>query len=372
MYNKKMGFFTKILKSKSKSVIGIDIGSSVLKIVQAKKVKGGAVLETYGALKLGSYAKKELGRSVNLTKDASVKALSVLRDAINSDASIAGFSIPFRSSFIYLIDVPAVSDQKLAQIIPFEVRKYISIPIEEISLDWSVVSDVIVDDQNASTGYGDTESETPNKRKVLFVATHNKEIKKYKEIAKESKVNTKFFESETSSTWRSLTSANRAPVLIVDIGANSTKFYVMEHGVILRSLTIKQGGETITEIIAYEKNVSFEKAEQMKMELGLGIEPEETTKAIKNVLIEIFTEANYVISNFETKYKKTISNTIFTGGGSTMKGLVSMSREYIHTQTELADPFSSLKHPIAMSSSLRESGAEFTVAIGIALRLLEY
>ena len=146
----------------------------------------------------------------------------------------------------------------------------------------------------------------------------------------------------------------------------------MEHGVILRSLTIRQGGETLTQIISHEKDINFEKAEQVKIEFGLGIKSESTLKAMKNVLIEIFTEANHIISDFESKYKKTISNAIFTGGGSTMKGLISMSREYIQTPTELADPFSSLKHPTAMSAILRDSGAEFTVAIGVALRLLEY
>ncbi len=367
-----MDFFSKIFKSKSGSVIGIDIGSSVLKIVQIKKNKGSAVLETYGALKLGLYANKELGRSVVLKEEDSIKALVTLREAIESNATIAGFSIPFRSSFINLIDVPAVSDQKLAQIIPFEVRKYVSIPMEEISLDWSVIPDILVENENSFDDSSETENIQPKKRKVLFVATHNKEIKKYKKIAKGLEVETKFFESETTSTWRSITTTNRTPILIIDIGANSTKFYVMEHGVILRSLTIRQGGETLTEIISHEKDIKFEKAEQVKIEFGLDIKSESTLKAMKNVLVEIFTEANHIISDFESKYKKTISNAIFTGGGSTMKGLVSMSKEYIQKPTELADPFSSLKYPTSMDATLRDSGAEFTVAIGVALRLLEH
>ncbi len=252
-----MDFFSKIFKSKSGSVIGIDIGSSVLKIVQIKKNKGSAVLETYGALKLGLYANKELGRSVVLKEEDSIKALVTLREAIESNATIAGFSIPFRSSFINLIDVPAVSDQKLAQIIPFEVRKYVSIPMEEISLDWSVIPDILVENENSFDDSSETENIQPKKRKVLFVATHNKEIKKYKKIAKGLEVETKFFESETTSTWRSITTTNRTPILIIDIGANSTKFYVMEHGVILRSLTIRQGGETLTQIISHEKDINF-------------------------------------------------------------------------------------------------------------------
>ena len=210
---------------------------------------------------------EELGRSVKTTeRPSSLKALHIFQDATST-----AFFIPFRSSFIHLIDVPAVSDQKLAQIIPFEVRKYISIPIEEISLDWSVVPDILIENENSFDDSSEIGNIQPKKRKVLFVATHNKEIKKYKKIAKGLRVETKFFESETTSTWRSITTTNRTPILIIDIGANSTKFYVMEHGVILRSLTIRQGGETLTQIISHEKDINFEKAEQVKIEFGLGI-----------------------------------------------------------------------------------------------------
>ena len=93
---------------------------------------------------------------------------------------------------------------------------------------------------------------------------------------------------------------------------------------------------------------------------------------MKNVLIEIFTEANHIISDFESKYKKTISNAIFTGGGSTMKGL-DFYVQGIYTNTNrISRSFFLIETPTAMSAILRDSGAEFTVAIGVALRLLEY
>src|SRR3989338_11189937 len=65
-----MSFFTNLFgsKKKDKTVIGVDIGSSAIKIVQLSKKKGRAVLDTYGAISLGSYAGEEIGKATNLSQ----------------------------------------------------------------------------------------------------------------------------------------------------------------------------------------------------------------------------------------------------------------------------------------------------------------
>ena len=59
----------------SDSVVGIDIGSSAIKVVEIKKRGGKAVLETYGAMALGSYADVDVGRVTNLPIEKTVEAL---------------------------------------------------------------------------------------------------------------------------------------------------------------------------------------------------------------------------------------------------------------------------------------------------------
>ena len=63
----------------SKSVVGVDIGSSAIKIVQIKKEKGKAVLENYGELALGPSAGLEIGRATNLPQE---KILAALKDLL--------------------------------------------------------------------------------------------------------------------------------------------------------------------------------------------------------------------------------------------------------------------------------------------------
>jgi len=59
-------FFKPFSKKSKNSVLGIDVGSASIKVVQLRKNKGRAVLETYGEISLGPYAGTQIGRSTKL------------------------------------------------------------------------------------------------------------------------------------------------------------------------------------------------------------------------------------------------------------------------------------------------------------------
>ena len=76
------GSLGSIFGKKAQSVLGIDIGSSAIKIVEIKKRRGRAVLKTYGELALGPYAATEVGRATALPPEKLVAALKdILREA---------------------------------------------------------------------------------------------------------------------------------------------------------------------------------------------------------------------------------------------------------------------------------------------------
>ena len=97
-----------ISRSKGGSVVGIDLGSSAIKVVQLRKEKGVAILETYGELALGPYGDVEIGRAVKLGNDKLSEALTDLLREASVGSTNAGFSIPFASSLLILIEMPAV------------------------------------------------------------------------------------------------------------------------------------------------------------------------------------------------------------------------------------------------------------------------
>jgi type IV pilus assembly protein PilM len=122
-------FLKNILSGLSKnkggdSAVGVDIGSSSIKVVEIKRKGGKAVLETYGAIALGPYADVDAGRVTNLPIEKTILALKeVLKQSGVENNSLA-FSIPIQSSLIFTIDLPAnVPTEQIAKIVPTEARK---------------------------------------------------------------------------------------------------------------------------------------------------------------------------------------------------------------------------------------------------------
>src|SRR3990167_9376293 len=128
------------LKTKSSSVLGVDIGSSSLKVVQLKKQGGKAVLETYGELALGPYAGLEIGQATNLTADKITETLKDLLREAKVTTNNCGVSIPFARSLLTLVELPRRENKEEQKtVIELEARKYIPVPISEVQLDWFIV-----------------------------------------------------------------------------------------------------------------------------------------------------------------------------------------------------------------------------------------
>src|SRR3989338_6374659 len=114
-----MSFLSSFFR-KDKSVLGIDIGSSAIKIVQIKKKRGRAVLETYGELALGPYAGIEIGRSTSLTPEKIGEALGdILREAKANTLS-AGMALPLSSSLISFVTLPPIKEKQMADVVAIE------------------------------------------------------------------------------------------------------------------------------------------------------------------------------------------------------------------------------------------------------------
>ena len=124
----------------SDNAVGIDIGTSAIKVVEIKKRGGKAVLETYGAISLGPYANLDVGRVTNLPSDKVVEALKEVLKQSGVNTTSAAFSIPVQSSLIFVIELPPqVKESEIPSIVPTEARKYIPVPITEVALDYFIL-----------------------------------------------------------------------------------------------------------------------------------------------------------------------------------------------------------------------------------------
>jgi len=352
------------------SVVGIDIGSSFLKIVQLKKKKGRAILETYGELALGPYADLSIGQATSLSAPKIGVALKDLFRESNVTAQESALSIPLGSSLLSLMEMPAIDNKQLAKMIPIEARKYIPVPISEVTLDWWIVPKHGVDAQEE----GSAADQARKKRiDVLVVAIHNETVEKYRSIIQEAGLKNSFLELEVFSTARATFGNNTAPVMIFDLGAGTTKLAIVEYGIIRNQHIINRGSQDITIAISKALGVSVEKAEKLKREIGLSGtgDDDKVSQAASLTLEHIFSETNRVLLNYQRKYNKTIKSIVLTGGGVLLKGMRERAGKSLETEVLFADPFSKVDAPAFLEPILKDAGPEFAVAIGLALRKLQ-
>lgn len=366
-----MSFFTKIFggpKGK-KSVIGVDIGSSSLKVVQLRREGGTAVLETYGELSLGPYAGFEVGQATNLSAAVITETLNDLLREANVTTKDAGVSIPFSRSLLTLVELPKRDNpDEQKTVIELEARKYIPVPVSEVQLDWFVIPEV-APEGSAPSG----EEIRPNQKvQVLLVAVHNDELSLLESVVTGAELAASFYEIEIFSTIRSVVDEPVKPMMVLDIGASATKVYVVEHGVVALSHNIPQGGQDVTRTIATANGLTVKNAEALKKEHGFADgKGAYDHRAIELVFSHIFEEAKRVFTQYESVHKKPISALVLTGGGGVTRELADFAKSFFSVPVSIADPFGKVQAPAFMRPVLEEIGPEFAVAVGLALRKLE-
>lgn len=371
-----MGFssiLSSLFAKKNQSVLGIDIGSSAIKIVQIRKKHGRAVLETYGELSLGPYAGVEVGRSTSLPNEKIIEALKDIMRESKTTTTEAGIALPLASSLITFITIPPVPEKQLSEVIAIEARKYIPVPMNEVMLDYSLVPRE--DNFSSDDAQDETSKPNPDNRQVqdvLVVAIHNEYLNNYQAITSAVMVKPSFYEIEIFSSVRAVVDQGIQAVMIIDMGARATKLYIIERGVLRASHIINKGSQDITIAISKSLSVSVNEAESMKRTHGLkgGPEYKELTEIITVNLDYIFYESNAALLNYQKKYMKNISKVILTGGGVLLKGFTELAKISFQTEVVYANPFSKMETPAFLAQQFLEAGPEFAVAIGCALRRL--
>lgn len=370
----KLNLFGGLLKKKENSVLGIDIGSSSIKVVQISKKGSQAVLDTYGELSLGPYGEVSVGRSVRLSPEKIAEALTALitEEEVGIKAKVAGLAVPFESSLMTTFTVPDIASKELESVIPLEARKFIPVPMSEVTIDWSIIpsyketEEIEIDDKNKPKPKIEKEIE------VLLVAIHNDILNAYQKIALATKLDVRFFEIEIFSTLRAIAENESEPVMIIDMGATNTKVYILERGVVRASHTINFGAQDITQAVATSLNIPFDQAEVLKRDIGLGSTTNGTDIAqIAEVpLGRIFAQANRVLFNFVKRYNRPLKKVLLVGGGSAIKDIDAYATNTLKTETVMANPFNKLETPAFIDEVLAKTGPEFVVAVGLALRAL--
>jgi type IV pilus assembly protein PilM len=363
---KKLG---QLISGEKGSVIGVDIGTSAIKIVQLGRHENKIVLENYGELALGPYAGVGVGQAAVLSKQKIKEALvDIFREA-NIEGTSAAFSIPMGATMLSLIELPKVDRKQLNAIIPMEARKYIPIPVSEVTLDWYILPPQ--EDTTVGGKVDEKEGEKkPEKVDVLLAAIHNETMNKYNELTSDLNLVNRDFEIDIFSAIRSATSNDSEAVLIMDMGAGTTKLAVSDFGILRMQHIINMGSQDVTIAISKVLQIDVDEAENIKRERGLLSEDERAIEAMKIPLEHIVSEVNKVIANYRKKHARPITKIVLTGGGVMLGGLVDYAKKSFSVPVEVGDPFSRIETPAFLQETLKRAGPEFAVALGLAIKVL--
>ena len=154
-------------KKKSAYRVGIDIGTSSIKVVELVRQGSAAALNNYAQFYTrGEYMSTKPG-SFNILDSQIAESLKQTFQAANFNSRVVTVALPVFSSFSTLITLPAMSPEELEDAVRYEARKYIPVPISEVQFDWTQVAHL----------------STANSLKVLTVAVPNEIVEKYNRIA---------------------------------------------------------------------------------------------------------------------------------------------------------------------------------------------
>lgn len=337
--------------------LGVDIGSSAIKVVQIKNVKGVPTLETYGELQLGPYEGVDIGRSTRLVPSKLVEALvDIMREA-SATAQQVAFAFPYNASFTNVVVVPTLDTEKIPAMLPVEARKYIPISLSKVALDWIPLG--------TSTESGST--------KVLLSAIYTQAIQKYEEVMRGAALEVIASEIEIFSSLRSIVSPTDEVVAILDFGASSTRLYIVEKGVVRKTHSVLLSGSDITTTIAQALSIEFTRAEEIKRAQGLeGVgETPELQKALTQALDRGLRELHTVMVRYEQEQGVHIEKVILSGGGSLLKGINVYAQDMFARPVTSAIPFDKVAYPAFLEDTLKEAGPSFAVAVGVALRAFQ-
>lgn len=355
------------------SVIGVDIGASAIKIVQLKREGGKAIIETYGSISTAPFAEGVVGQVIATSEESLVKALEDLFKEANITTRNSAVSIPASSSLVFLVELPgAISEKEVPSVIYNEARRYIPVPITEVAIDWWLVPKRPFDDLTDDSMKPTEQEVKDEKTKVLVAAIHNEALDKYKGLVTDAKLDTDFFEIEIFSSVRSTLGQDLGTNMLLDLGASKTKVSIVDRGVIQDFHIVNRGSHDITQALVTALGVSFQDAEKMKKEYGLEENPRypKAKAVIETSLDYILFEAANVVLNYEKKYNKSIGRVVMCGGGVLLKGITEKAKEKFSTEIVMGNPFEKIEAPAFLEKVLAESGPEFAVAAGLALRKL--
>ncbi len=348
------------MKLFSKNFIGVDIGTSSIKVIELEKGKG-KTLSNYGVL--GSdyfggqaFQTREKG-TLSISESNIAEALSTILKEAGIKSKEAFFAIPDFATFFTTFNLPAMSEAEIPEAIKYEAPRRIPLPLSEVTLDWQVIK-------------GGPSKEGRSPLRILLVTVPNEVISQYQQIAASVGLKIVALEAEVFALVRALIQYQDKSntICLVDIGERSTTINIVAQGILKLSYSFDISGENFTKVLSQNLEIKEREAETIKRAYGLTNKKLEIRQIIMPQAEAILGKIKNIFDEVYLEDKEKVGKVILTGGGATLAGFVDYLSKELDLPVELANPFINIAYPPTLEGALKKLGPGFTVAVGMALR----
>lgn len=344
--------------SPKRQLLGLDIGSSGIKLIQLKESKGRYFLQKFAVKPLEP---EVIVDGTVMDEGRVVSAIQELMEETNIKLKNVAISISGHAVIIKKISLPPMPDEELEEQVKLAAEQYIPFDINEVNIDFHVV------DSNGAAG--GVESEMA----VILVAAKKDKINDLTELVRGAGLVPAVLDVDAFAI-ENMHAINYSAVqddttTLVNIGASVMNVNIVKGGTSLFTRDIPLGGNRYTEAVQREMGLSYEEAEEAKKG------ERETRDALASVLDSVNAEVASEIARTIDYFKSTssaveVDRILLCGGGAKVKGLVQQLRDRMHVAVELANPFNEID--TTMSDIDPEVLAELAplagVGVGLALR----
>ncbi|RME61418.1 type IV pilus assembly protein PilM [Candidatus Parcubacteria bacterium] len=344
------------------SYLGVDIGTTSIKVVEVKHGKSRPRLVNYAYLDASSYLARTNGAlhasTLKLFEEEVVELLARVIKELRPSTHEALASLPIFSAFTTVLNFPQMSVSDLNKAIVFQARQYVPMPLKEVALDWMKVGE-----------YEDEKGFL--QQQILLISVPKEQIQKYRNIFQAVGLRLQTLEIESLSAVRSLTGMDPTPTLVVDIGSRSTNIFFCEGGQLKFNRQSDYGGASLTKAIVDGLHINVKRAEELKREKGIaasGAEGELSTIMLPH-LDAIISEVKQAHYAYTTQFPaaQQIERLILTGGGANLRGIEQYFGREFTIPIVKAAPLSQFEYPPAMEPLVGELNPLLSVALGLTL-----
>ncbi len=346
-----------MLFTRSKGLVGLDLGSSAVKLVELRERKGEYHLERLGVEPLSPEA---IVDGSIMDSSLVVDAIHKLNDETRVKATSYATSLSGHSVIIKKIQVPAMNPEELGESIQWEAEQYIPFDINDVRLDYVVLPD---------GGERDT-------MEVLLVAVKRDKVNDYISVISQTGKSPVLVDVDAFAIQNCYeVNYDVDPlktVALVNMGAAVTNINVIARGATVFWRDISFGGNQFTESLQRDLNLSFDQAEALKRGEAQGrYSPADVRQVLDEVSAEMAAEIRKTFDFYTaTSSEGAADELVLSGGCSLTPGLQEVLRDRFQVPVELMNPLRRIRYRESEFSAgwLETIAPMLAVAVGLAVR----